>query len=100
MHNKRQKLHYLGDLCCGCGRTVQDALERYRTINRLFEFHHIDPVTKHPNYDNLIQRKLTTEQLNELDKCVLLCRECHAIVESQNISATVRMAIDVDGRTV
>jgi hypothetical protein len=59
---------YKGDRCAYCGLTVDDMLRRYGVVNKLFQFNHIDPAKKHPDYDNVIQRVLSFEQLDEIDK--------------------------------
>lgn len=85
--NRLQLYDYAGGKCPFCGRGVADSLSRYGTVDRQFEFNHINPARKHPDYDNLIRRNLSTEQLDEIDKCVLLCRCCHGLYHAQNISA-------------
>jgi len=96
MANRRQLYKYKGDRCTHCGLSVQQMVDRFGTFHRMFEFNHVDPNQKHPDYDNLIQRVLSSEQLDEVDKCILLCRECHGIVHAQDINAemfvTVRVA--------
>jgi len=61
----------------------------------MFEFNHVNPLEKHPDYDNVIQRVLSTEQLDEVDKCILLCRECHGILHAQNIAANVLIKVKI-----
>ncbi|MEX2174200.1 MAG: hypothetical protein WD872_07550, partial [Pirellulaceae bacterium] len=77
--NRRQLYEYKGDRCGYCGRPVQEMIEEFGGFERIFEFNHIEPAKKHPDYDNLIRRTISTEQLDEIDKCVLLCRVCHGI---------------------
>lgn len=85
--NRLQLYDYAGGKCCFCGRDVRESLARYRTFNGQFEFNHIDPKKKHPDYDNLIRRNLSSEQLDEIDKCVLMCRNCHGLFHAQRITA-------------
>lgn len=85
--HRAQLYHYAGGKCCFCGKDVTETERRYGTIKRQFEFNHINPSRKHPAYENLIERKLSTEQLDEIDKCVLLCRNCHGLLHAQCISA-------------
>jgi hypothetical protein len=66
----------------------------------MFQFNHIDPKKKDNDYENLIRREISTKQLDEVDKCVLLCNGCHGIVHAQDITATVRLCIKVNNRTV
>jgi hypothetical protein len=90
-----QLYDYAGGKCCFCGRDIQESLDRYGTVKGQFEFNHIDPKKKHPDYDNLIQRKLSSEQLDEIDKCVLMCRTCHGLLHAQRISAKAVLRLRV-----
>ena len=87
-------LQYKGNRCRACGLGVAEMVEQYGTFKRLFEFNHVDPSKKHPDYDNLIRRSvLSTEQINELNKCVLLCDRCHDILHAQNAHGTVELTM-------
>jgi hypothetical protein len=61
----------------------------------MFEFNHINPAMKDPNYDNLIRRKLSSDQLDEIDKCVLLCDHCHDRVHAQNITTSMLLSVTI-----
>jgi hypothetical protein len=100
MADRRQLYKYKGDRCACCGKTVQEMIERFGTFHRMFELNHVDPSQKHPKYDNLIRRVISTEQLEEVDKCVLLCDTCHNTVHAQNINATLRLEVRVGKRRV
>lgn len=63
------------------------------------EFHHVNPKKKHKRYDNLIRRKICTEQLVELDKCVLLCALCHKLIHAQNINVSIQLTLNIDGKS-
>jgi hypothetical protein len=91
---------YKGNCCARCEKSVEHMLKRYGVANKLFQFHHIDPAKKHPNYDNLIQRKLSAEQLDEVDQCVLLCEECHTILHGQKGEAVITFTRDLGDRVV
>ena len=99
MANRSQIYKYKGDRCGVCGKSVKEVLERYGTINRMFELNHIDPSKKHPKYDNVIRRVINSEQLDEIDKCVLLCRDCHGIQQAQNINGELSLKVQVARRT-
>lgn len=87
-------LRYKGNRCRACGLGVAEMVEQYGTFKRLFEFNHVDPSQKHPDYDNLIRRSvISTEQLDELDKCVLLCDRCHDILHAQNANGTLELTV-------
>jgi len=63
---KQQAIDYLGGKCSNCG---------YNKCNSALEFHHIDPTQKDKDYSNY---KTSFDKLKpELDKCVLLCSNCH-----------------------
>ena len=64
--NRQDRIEYLGGKCVGCGTTEN------------LEFDHIDrtlkefTISKKPDY--------TFERIKpELDKCRLLCKDCHAV---------------------
>ena len=66
----KRKYEYImsrGGKCSQCG---------YNKNLAALEFHHVDPNTKDKDYFN--SRGGLTESLKtELDKCVLLCANCH-----------------------
>ena len=66
---KRQAVEYLGGECTICGIVVPDCA---------FDFHHKNPEEKdHNPRDSL---SLSWENCKkELDKCVLLCANCHRV---------------------
>ena len=99
MADRRQIYKYKGDRCVHCGLTVLEMIDRYGTFNRMFQLNHVDPGKKGDDYDNLIRREISTEQLDEVDKCVLLCNTCHGIVHAQEMTATVRVTVTVRRRT-
>ena len=101
MSKKKQRLQlyaYKGNQCSACGLDVLEMIEQYGTFDRMFEFNHVSPLSKHPEYDNLIRRVISSEQLDELDKCVLLCRQCHGIVHAQNITGGMEIVVRVGNR--
>lgn len=66
---KRRAVMYCGDKCADCGNQFPD---------RVYDFHHIDPAHKDFKLSSayfMRWRKLEAE----LDKCVLLCSNCHRI---------------------
>jgi hypothetical protein len=97
--HRELQLKYKGNNCAHCGQSVVDSLERFGTFHRLYHFNHVDPNSKHPDYDNLIRRNISTEQLDELDKCVLLCANCHGAVHAQNINISMILTVSVGGQT-
>lgn len=72
---KQQCVDYLGGKCSKCG---------YNKCLAALDFHHIDINQKDKNYTN---NRMSFEKLKpELDKCVLLCANCHR--EVHNLSTT------------
>ena len=57
---------YLGGCCSLCG---------YNKCTSALEFHHIDPSNK--EYEIAAKNKSFENMKSELDKCVLLCANCH-----------------------
>lgn len=64
---KLEAVSYKGGKCVVCG------YDRYRGA---LEFHHLDPAQKDFELNNLM--KFTDEIRKELDKCALVCANCHA----------------------
>lgn len=63
---KQLAVNYKGGQCIKCG---------YNKCNAALEFHHTDPTQKDKDYSNY---KTSFDKLKpELDKCVLLCSNCH-----------------------
>lgn len=97
--HRPQLLVYLGNKCCHCHKDIAEMVKMYGNIHRIFHFHHLVPREKSREYSNLIERKLSSEQLDELDKCVLLCNFCHGILHAQKIDGEVIFSINVEGKT-
>lgn len=69
---KIEAINYKGSKCNDCSVSYPDS------PYVIFDFHHLDPSEKDVNWDRLRLRswdKIT----QELDKCVLLCSNCHRI---------------------
>lgn len=97
---RAQLYQYKGDRCASCGMSVADMLARYGTFNRMFEFHHVNRDTKDKHYKQLMAQRLSRKQIVEIDKCVLLCRQCHGIIHAQEITCTLELSAELDKRTV
>lgn len=69
---KLAAIAYLGGKCKQCGFTGHPAA---------FDFHHRDPATKSFSIGNAANIRWT-RLVQELDKCDLLCRNCHSIIHS------------------
>lgn len=100
MKGREQLFKYKGNRCAGCGTSVIDMVSRFGTFDRMLEFHHIKPDEKSNNYKNIIRRNISTEQLEELDKCVLLCRQCHGILHAQNMNGTLEVSVNFNGKNI
>lgn len=75
---KLEAIEYLGGACSECLQSFPAAV---------YEFHHLDPLTKDRDPSKMML--MSRERLfNELDKCVLLCANCHRMVHHKE---------DVDG---
>jgi len=71
---KIRAIEYLGGVCFKCKGTFHPSV---------FDFHHINPEEK--ERDPGLMMGLTDENLfKELDKCQLLCANCHRIFHFEN----------------
>ena len=71
---KIKSVKYLGGKCVKCG---------YDENIAALTFHHIDPSTKEFTISSKKHSKSWNEVLNELDKCIILCANCHYIEHSK-----------------
>jgi len=69
---KEKAISYKGGKCAHCG---------YCNHPAAFQFHHVDPKQKDVSWVKLRLRSWD-KIIFELDKCVLLCANCHSIVHS------------------
>jgi hypothetical protein len=70
---KKEAIDYKGGRCQIC---------LYNKCVAALEFHHLDRKNKKFNISHIKTTKLNNLLLEELDKCVLLCSNCHREVES------------------
>ena len=66
---KLKAIEYKGGGCTSCGFNSHPAA---------LQFHHLDPESKDVNWTRLRLRSWD-KIIHELDKCILLCANCHAI---------------------
>ncbi len=69
---KIKMIDYKGNQCEDCG------LKHKNTHYSVFEFHHLNPKEKDPNFGRIKYQSWDNIK-NELDKCALLCANCHRI---------------------
>lgn len=66
---KKKALEYKGGCCEICG---------YNKFEGALEFHHLNPKEKDFNISSIRQLSKFTEKIKtELDKCILVCANCH-----------------------
>lgn len=63
-------VEYKGGTCVDCGGVFHPSV---------FDFHHLDPTGKDLQIGSLCVTKITELVKLELDKCVLLCSNCHRL---------------------
>ena len=68
--NKLKAIEYKGGECLDCGGAYPACV---------YDFHHEDKTTKERNPSAFLGRRLFENAISELDKCVLLCANCHRI---------------------
>lgn len=69
--NKKKAVEYLGGKCIKCG---------YDEHIAALEFHHRDPSKKYYTISTKLREYSFEDLKNELDKCDLLCSNCHKIL--------------------
>ena len=78
---KEKALQYKGGCCSNCG---------YDKCNDALEFHHTDESKKRFNISkNIFTSKRWATILEELDKCILLCSNCHRELHAKNNKESV-----------
>lgn len=80
---KIKMIFYKGGKCERCNLSLEDS--HYS----VFDFHHLDPLLKDVNFRSIKFQKWEKIK-NELDKCELLCSNCHRITHAE-ISGSFKM---------
>jgi hypothetical protein len=70
--NKQLAIDYLGGKCHDCGLVTHQI--------EVYDFHHLDPTAKEMNVGSLFRLAWSTIT-HELNKCALLCANCHRVRE-------------------
>ncbi len=65
---KSQMIEYKGGCCARCG---------YKKYQGALEFHHLNPKEKDFSPSHLKKYKFDERMKSELDKCILVCANCH-----------------------
>jgi len=69
---KHRLVEYKGGKCCLCG---------YSKCLGSLQFHHVDPKKKDPEW-NVKRNRCFERMKEEIDKCVLVCANCHAEIHN------------------
>ena len=75
MGNKQRAVNYLGGECSVCG---------YNKCLEALEFHHKDKRNKNSSLAQILQDKHWKDIILELNKCVLVCANCHREIHAKN----------------
>lgn len=78
---KQSAVNYLGGGCLLCG---------YNRCLRALHFHHLNP---HEKDFNISEKSTWYDIRNEIEKCVLLCANCHAEVHSGMIDHSLLLEL-------
>lgn len=73
---KSQMVEYKGGCCVRCG---------YKKYQGALEFHHLDPNEKDFNPSRLKNYSFNEIIKSELDKCILVCSNCHREIHDEMI---------------
>jgi formate-dependent nitrite reductase cytochrome c552 subunit len=76
---KQELVNELGGSCSRCG---------YNQCAWAMHFHHRDPSTKEGSVSRMIANKQLTKAKKEIEKCDLLCSNCHAELEFDKVRRT------------
>ena len=88
---KSAAIKWLGGRCRNCGWEGDEAA---------FQFHHVDPHKKDFTVGNIANKNWESIK-KELNKCVLLCANCHAVVHStKNNKKLMKEALNYKGRAL
>jgi len=68
---KLEAIEYLGGKCIDCNIAF-----KHKSV---YEFHHLDPTKKEGNPSDYFRGRSKEALFKELDKCVLLCANCHRV---------------------
>jgi predicted HNH restriction endonuclease len=71
-NKKKKAVDYLGSKCNKCGLETN--------CLRVYDFHHINPTEKDSGIARLLQGHSWDTIRKELDKCDLMCHNCHRII--------------------
>jgi len=72
--NKDKAIKYFGGVCHICKK-------EYPAV--CYDFHHIDPESKLNNPSYFLKSKWSLAK-KELNKCIMVCKNCHAIIHFDN----------------
>lgn len=73
---KKKCIDYKGGECSECG---------FSTCDAAMEFHHLDPSKKDFSISRLKLTSFDNRVIKELDKCILLCANCHRMVHTKMV---------------
>jgi hypothetical protein len=72
---KNRAVEYKGGKCSRCGGVF---------LNVCYDFHHTERQTKYKEVSCMITESYSWEEIkNELDKCIIVCSNCHRIIEKE-----------------
>ncbi len=72
--NKSKAVSYKGGVCARCGQAFPDCC---------FDFHHID-VSAENEVPSSVLHKSWDSIITELDKCIMVCSNCHRIIHNED----------------
>jgi len=72
---KVKAIEYLGGKCSDCGNNYP---------SEVYQFHHVDPSKKDFTW-NKGRLKKWEDVIEEIDKCILLCANCHILRHSKSV---------------
>ena len=86
---KIEAIEYKGGQCSVCG---------YKTFYGALEFHHVEPEEKEADWKNMQNWSLANIK-RELDKCILVCSNCHRELHNEIYLAEIGSIAQQDRAT-
>lgn len=80
-NTKKQYIDYMGGECVACGLMFDGENAA------VFDFHHLDPTQKEFNFAG--RNRALASCKDELDKCVVLCANCHRLLHAGKIELPI-----------
>jgi len=87
-HLRIKSIEYKGGKCISCG---------YNKCNEALDFHHIDESKKEFGLSEKGMTRSWERTMKELDKCILVCANCHRELHHGKLQLPTEMLVEKEG---